>query len=773
MRRILVLFFTVLLGFSMLTSTALEGAQRVIIAEEFTATWCGYCPDAQWGLHKLKHEVGDSMAIIAYHSSSSDPFYTSEASSRASYYGMGGYPTSYFGGIIEEVGASDSISVYNRYRDAFDSLKTIPSPISMELTGIYDSTESHVWIKAEMINQDTAPVSGKFHTVITEWVIDYSWQTENQLYEVEREMVPGPGGKSISIGPGDTLIVYSDFEMNQSWDSDTCGIITFVQKDDKEIIQGSEILINELSTGNLPPDVSSVSLFDNACTPNTTPELSFTGNDGEGDDIEYKVYWSTDAGFNSPDSTITSLHANGDTASITPGMPLTEGNTYYWKVKGRDPSGSDFWSLPSEVKSFTVDGSLPANSTSWKQSKGPQFETDELLGLKVVVDYLMLSEGIESEGFESGTFPPEDWTILNVGSSSNQWMEAGDYVHSGSHSAKITYDGSATIDSWLVTESIDLSSFSSCSLSFYQRGNWTSYYSYWGVYVSTTSQSDTASFTELAEVGPTAEDTWEEIVLDLTPYCGNDTVYLAFRYNEYNGTDWWIDDISLTSSAGFDEGKVITGPIVYGDLSEGYNRYNAGWGDICFEKLNSADSIGIKVEYLNAGNWFPIPDSVLPGNSDYFYTSSKGDTFPITSVDTSEYDTLRLVGQFYAPFTGKASSNPALISWELGNVSTYAGVEDDMVSRSRFNLFGISPNPVHLNGVISYVIPEKSEIELSVFDISGRKVSTLFNGVQNSGVHRLKWNGKDNDGKRLASGVYFIRLKMSDRVDTEKALIVR
>ena len=68
--------------------------QRTVVAEEFTGTWCYYCPGAMMGLHNLLLEVGDSLAVVAYHLS--DAFTVPGCTSRQSYYNVTGIPDVWF-----------------------------------------------------------------------------------------------------------------------------------------------------------------------------------------------------------------------------------------------------------------------------------------------------------------------------------------------------------------------------------------------------------------------------------------------------------------------------------------------------------------------------------------------------------------------------------------------------------------------------------------------------------------------------------------------------
>lgn len=91
-----------------------------------------------------------------------------------------------------------------------------------------------------------------------------------------------------------------------------------------------------------------------------------------------------------------------------------------------------------------------------------------------------------------------------------------------------------------------------------------------------------------------------------------------------------------------------------------------------------------------------------------------------------------------------------------------------------FGLDNIYPNPFNTNTLIMYNI-DKSDIQIfmSVFNIKGQKVKTLFVGKAKSGTHRLEWNGLDQQGNRMSSGIYFIRLQSPDRVETKKVLLLK
>jgi flagellar hook assembly protein FlgD len=91
----------------------------------------------------------------------------------------------------------------------------------------------------------------------------------------------------------------------------------------------------------------------------------------------------------------------------------------------------------------------------------------------------------------------------------------------------------------------------------------------------------------------------------------------------------------------------------------------------------------------------------------------------------------------------------------------------NLIPAPEFHLYQNHPNPLHGSATISYSLPQDSQVTLSIYDITGRLVETLVNGTQQSGIHQVQWNRKDNP-----SGVYFYRLRASGFLETRKMMVV-
>jgi hypothetical protein len=91
----------------------------------------------------------------------------------------------------------------------------------------------------------------------------------------------------------------------------------------------------------------------------------------------------------------------------------------------------------------------------------------------------------------------------------------------------------------------------------------------------------------------------------------------------------------------------------------------------------------------------------------------------------------------------------------------------------RYELMPNYPNPFNPSTTIRYRIGSREHVELSVYDVSGALVRTLVDGVKNVGAYTLEWNGRDDAGNTVSSGVYFYRLVAGNFSDVRKMTLVR
>ena len=133
-----------------------------------------------------------------------------------------------------------------------------------------------------------------------------------------------------------------------------------------------------------------------------------------------------------------------------------------------------------------------------------------------------------------------------------------------------------------------------------------------------------------------------------------------------------------------------------------------------------------------------------------------------------------LAGSYDTPGT----ASDAYVSGEFAYVAdgsslqilrfTPTGVEENHILPSHLSLSQNFPNPFNARTTIQYSLPEKSMVSIGIFDILGRKIETLAEGMKLAGEHQATW-----DASGQSSGIYFYRIKAGDKIETKKMVLVK
>ena len=153
----------------------------------------------------------------------------------------------------------------------------------------------------------------------------------------------------------------------------------------------------------------------------------------------------------------------------------------------------------------------------------------------------------------------------------------------------------------------------------------------------------------------------------------------------------------------------------------------------------------------------------------------------VTAILAGDYVTVKVSG-YVGEFAFEAFDCIRVISAD----SSCAGDTDDcddiegkkeLEEKScpdKVTLFRNYPNPFNPVTVISFTLPASTHVNLSIYDVGGRLVSTLADRMMPGGVHEIVWDGRGSRGGRQAvSGIYFYRLRAGDEVLTRKMVLLR
>ncbi len=175
--------------------------------------------------------------------------------------------------------------------------------------------------------------------------------------------------------------------------------------------------------------------------------------------------------------------------------------------------------------------------------------------------------------------------------------------------------------------------------------------------------------------------------------------------------------------------------------------------------------------------------NVVPGGQPLVGVSAiiAGDWSSRVSIILDDLNIYPSVFVYYDQFVGIIDTRPAgftKFSFEeqsgkigqrsliWGRAMTYltttpvAAATSDATTRVSFT--GASPNPASSGTVWRFTLPEATDIQLAVFDVRGHLVQRLGNRRYEAGEHAVEWNGRDTDGRRVAAGTYFGKLKVGE-----------
>jgi flagellar hook assembly protein FlgD len=83
------------------------------------------------------------------------------------------------------------------------------------------------------------------------------------------------------------------------------------------------------------------------------------------------------------------------------------------------------------------------------------------------------------------------------------------------------------------------------------------------------------------------------------------------------------------------------------------------------------------------------------------------------------------------------------------------------------------PNPFNPTTTLSFNMHKAGNAKLSVYNVKGQLVKTLLNSTIAAGSNSVDWNGDDNSGKSVTSGIYFYKLTANGKTETKKMMLMK
>lgn len=153
--------------------------------------------------------------------------------------------------------------------------------------------------------------------------------------------------------------------------------------------------------------------------------------------------------------------------------------------------------------------------------------------------------------------------------------------------------------------------------------------------------------------------------------------------------------------------------------------------------MSFADELALRIQHQEDGDWVDVTSSINTADNEVCGTAMGNSYFALTSP---------------GGVTGIGSTSPA----------------------ARSVLHAAHPNPFNPATTLRFEIASARSVHLEIFDVSGRRIRTLVDGRWlEAGPHRYSWDGTDDNGRQLGSGIYYVRIQAGDLNAVRSAVLLK
>ena len=241
-------------------------------------------------------------------------------------------------------------------------------------------------------------------------------------------------------------------------------------------------------------------------------------------------------------------------------------------------------------------------------------------------------------------------------------------------------------------------------------------------------------------------------------YYRNDGTPNAYSFlfvtNFYDSID--VGDRSTPALCDFDSDG--DGDLFIGESNGGLHYYK----NLTLNSIKGKVTDGTSVPLVNAAVY-------LSGDKkDTIFTDSSGD-YKFIGLPLGNYCVFRDQALFQYCFSPLNSD-----TFEINFIgATQVDEFPEQSTIKRFQLFPNYPNPFNPLTNITYFLPADAEVKLIIYNLKGEKVKELVNGFQTRGDKKIVWDGKDSQGKEVASGIYFCKLQANQGCKTIRMVLLK
>ncbi|MFQ5751717.1 MAG: FlgD immunoglobulin-like domain containing protein [bacterium] len=159
-----------------------------------------------------------------------------------------------------------------------------------------------------------------------------------------------------------------------------------------------------------------------------------------------------------------------------------------------------------------------------------------------------------------------------------------------------------------------------------------------------------------------------------------------------------------------------------------------------------------------------FPDGLTEDNvTILFFDPDSSDYIELSTITNADQDSIQT-----------ASTLDHFGLFALGaKISSVTKVEQRSPTPDKFTLFQNYPNPFNPETTIKYEISKSAQVKLEIFNILGQEIRTLVDKEKSAGFHAVLWDGEDNQGRDVPSGLYLYQIKVGNFLDSKKMLLLR
>jgi hypothetical protein len=210
---------------------ALDAYPKTSLAEDGTATWCGYCPDAYAGLDVVHSQYNYGEFISARYYATSGGLGTAETDAALAYYGINAFPTVVFNGQTMVVGGGAGIATGGPYLSIVGGAYFQPAPVRIEIND-FSPASGDISATVTMYSESDTLAGDHIRFLLLEQ--DVTYQSEVYTY-VTRDII----NDTITLsGAGNTAVFNTSFDVDPGWNVNNLHAVVFVQRAaDQEALQ--------------------------------------------------------------------------------------------------------------------------------------------------------------------------------------------------------------------------------------------------------------------------------------------------------------------------------------------------------------------------------------------------------------------------------------------------------------------------------------------------------------------------------------------------------